>query len=153
KDEKRAEYIVQRSTLVAVGLSAMLVLALVCGLTWLATAGDKYLPRLLVDRTHTTSLNTSLGAPVVLICATAIAVLWTGRRSVLDQWLSCGCSCDFGNSAYCYACNRAFQSWLLRFAWGRAHHLNGGSCRFACRDGAALCTPRSLKHYAAARAE
>src|SRR5499427_5922262 len=87
KDEERAEYIVQRSTLVAVGLSAMLVLALVCGLTWLATAGDKYLPRLLVDRTHTTSLNTSLGAPVVLICATAIAVLWTGRRSVLDQWL------------------------------------------------------------------
>src|SRR5215510_8506800 len=84
---KRAEYIVQRSTLLAVGLSAIFVLALVCGLTWLATAGDKYLPRLLVDRTHTTSLNNSLGAPAVLICATAIAVLWTGRRSVLDQWL------------------------------------------------------------------
>lgn len=71
----------------AVGLSVALVFVLVCGLTWLTTAGDKFLPRLFLDRTHVAPLNHYVGAFASLACVSALAVLWARRRSVLDQWL------------------------------------------------------------------
>ena len=71
----------------AIGLSVSLIFVLVCGLTWLTTAGDKFLPRLFLDRTHVAPLNHYVGAFASLACVSAFVVLWFRRRSVLDQWL------------------------------------------------------------------
>ena len=71
----------------AVGLSVVIVISLVCGLTWLTTAGDKFLPRLFLDTTHVAPLNHYVGAVASLACVIAFVVLWARRRSVLDQWL------------------------------------------------------------------
>src|SRR4029077_20915472 len=43
KGEKLAEPITQSSILFAVGCSVAMVVSLVCGLTWLATAGEQFL--------------------------------------------------------------------------------------------------------------
>ena len=55
--------------------------------TWLATAGDEFLPRLFLDRTHLAPLVHYVITFELLICAIALAILWVGRRTVLDQWL------------------------------------------------------------------
>ncbi len=67
--------------------SAAIVVGIVCGLTVLATAGDGFMPRLSLDRTHLQPLNHDLGMVSMVICLATIAVLWVRRRSVLDQWL------------------------------------------------------------------
>jgi signal transduction histidine kinase len=72
-----------------------IVVGLVCGLTWLATVGEGFLPRVFVDATHIAPLSHYLIAPLshyliafeVLICVVALAMLWRKKRSVLNQWL------------------------------------------------------------------
>jgi signal transduction histidine kinase len=86
RDEKH-EDVTKASTTFAIGWSVALVFVLVCGLTWLATAGDEILPRLFRDQTHLTPISHYLGGLTALTCASAITVLWIRRRSVLDQWL------------------------------------------------------------------
>jgi signal transduction histidine kinase len=85
KDEKAPAS--QTSTLHAVGWSVVLVCALVCGLTWLTTVGEPLLPQLFVDAIHLTPFNHYLLMFGLLICASALALLWARRRSVLDLWL------------------------------------------------------------------
>ena len=87
KDEKPEKSYTHTSSLFAFGWSVAIVLSLVCGLTWLATAGDEFLPRLLLDRAHLAPLSTYIVEFNLTICAIAGAVLWVRRRSVLDQWL------------------------------------------------------------------
>jgi PAS domain S-box-containing protein len=69
--------------------SVALVLALASGLTLLATAGHDYLPVLFAGRIGRVSpLPTQGVAPItMLVCVSALAVLWLRRRSRLDQWL------------------------------------------------------------------
>lgn len=89
KDQKPAEPVTQASTLAAIGWSVAIVSGLVCGLTWLAIAGDRFLPRLVApDRVHASPLLSYFVACMALICVTALAVLWVRRRSVLDQWVT-----------------------------------------------------------------
>jgi signal transduction histidine kinase len=71
----------------AITRSAGIVVGVVCGLTVLATAGDEFMPRLSLDRTHLQPLNHDLGMVSMVACLAAIAALWVRRRSVLDQWL------------------------------------------------------------------
>jgi hypothetical protein len=71
----------------AIGWSMMIEFSLVCGLTWLATAGDDFLPRLALDSTHIAPLALYTAAINSLISALALALLWIRRRSVLDLWL------------------------------------------------------------------
>jgi signal transduction histidine kinase len=87
KDEKREQSYTHASVLPVFGWSVAIVFSLVCGLTLLATVGDEFLPRLLLDRTHLAPLNSYVIAFSLCICATAYIVLVIGRRSVLDQWL------------------------------------------------------------------
>ena len=87
KDEKPEKSYTHTSSLFAFGWSVAIVLTLVCGLTWLATAGDEFLPRLALDRAHLAPLSTYIVEFNLMICAIAGAVLWVRRRSVLDQWL------------------------------------------------------------------
>jgi PAS domain S-box-containing protein len=62
-------------------------LAVACGLTLLATAGNNYLPVLFADRLDFTPAARAAGASTMLLSASAVAVLWLRRRSLLDQWL------------------------------------------------------------------
>jgi signal transduction histidine kinase len=87
KGKKIAEAVAPTSSRSVIGRSVALVLALVCGLTLLTTAGDAYMPRLFVDRVSITPLNYPVSAIVTLVCVTALAVLWLRRSSLLDQWL------------------------------------------------------------------
>jgi len=86
KDE-RHEQSISHSTLPAIGWSVAVVVGLVCGLTWLAIAGDKFLPPLFVDRTHPSQTGHYIAMSMIVICACALVALWIRRRSVLDLWL------------------------------------------------------------------
>lgn len=87
KDKKRAKYTVQGSIRSKIGWCVAITFSVVCGLVWVTTAGDRFLPRLFLDTTHLSPLGAYSPAFVLLICALALAVLWTRRRSVLDLWL------------------------------------------------------------------
>jgi signal transduction histidine kinase len=86
-EEKRAKPISEASTLPAIGWSVTSVLGLVCGLTWLATAGETLLPPIILDKTRISPLVIYPISFAMLISAAALAVLLARRRSVLDQWL------------------------------------------------------------------
>jgi signal transduction histidine kinase len=87
KDEKLTEPITQSSTLFAVGCSVAIVVSLVCGLTLLATTGERFLPRVFLDSTHIAPLTHYVVGFEVLISVVVLAMLWGQQRSVLDQWL------------------------------------------------------------------
>jgi signal transduction histidine kinase len=77
----------QQSTRTAVATSVAAVIAIVLGLSWLATAGDQYLPRLFLDRSRQTPAAAFFSGLVFLLSAVALLMLWFRRRSVLDLWL------------------------------------------------------------------
>jgi signal transduction histidine kinase len=85
KGEK--EPITQSSIPFAVSCSVAIVVGLVCGLTLLATAGERFLPRIFLDGTHLAPLSHYVVAFEVLILVVVLATLWGKQRSVLDQWL------------------------------------------------------------------
>jgi signal transduction histidine kinase len=45
------------------------------------------MPQLALDRVNIAPLNHVVGGVAMLLCASALALLWVRRRSVLDQWL------------------------------------------------------------------
>jgi signal transduction histidine kinase len=87
KDEKPTEPGTQPLTPFSVSWSVTIVVCLVCVLTWLATAEERFLPRLLLDGTHFTPLASYLLTLEALVCVMALAMLWGKPRSVLDEWL------------------------------------------------------------------
>jgi signal transduction histidine kinase len=70
-----------------IAMSIGAVIALVCGLAWLATAGETLLPRLLPDATHVTLWGQYLTGSLVALGAVALVLLWPRSRSSLDLWL------------------------------------------------------------------
>src|ERR1700751_652045 len=87
RDEKLTEPSAEVPTAFAVRWSVVIVVGLVCGLTWLVTAGEGFLPRVFLDATHIAPLSHYLIAFEVLICVVALALLWRKKHSVLNQWL------------------------------------------------------------------
>jgi PAS domain S-box-containing protein len=87
RDEKFDLGPAQPSLRAVIVRSITLVVALVCGLTLLATTGNDYLPVLFADRVDFTPAARAAGASTMLVSASAVAVLWLRRRSVLNQWL------------------------------------------------------------------
>jgi signal transduction histidine kinase len=76
----------------AISWSVVIVIAMVCGLTLLATTGETFLPRVLLDRTQVNlGIRPLYGGSLLLLCAVALALLWRRRRSVLDLWLMVLC--------------------------------------------------------------
>src|SRR5579875_1777610 len=68
---------------------ALGALALVAVLTWIATAGEPLLPRVMDNATERASRFPYLTGSVWLLTAVALATLWTRRRqSVIDLWLA-----------------------------------------------------------------
>jgi signal transduction histidine kinase len=78
----------RRAAVFSIGWSVAIVTALVCGLAWSTTAGERFLPALFSDSTRhiQTPLYTSIPL-ILLISVFALALLWVRRRSVLDYWL------------------------------------------------------------------
>jgi len=90
-NEKSEPGLARGSSLASIVRSIVLVLALVCGLVLVATAGSAYLPAIFADRTRGIPANVFADylppAITILVCLSAFAVLWFRRHSVLDQWL------------------------------------------------------------------
>jgi signal transduction histidine kinase len=87
RKEDRAKHMSETSKRPAIGWSVANVLGLVCGLTWLATAGSTLLPPIILDATHISPLVIYPISFTMVIAAAALVVLAARRRTVLDQWL------------------------------------------------------------------
>jgi signal transduction histidine kinase len=71
----------------AIGLSATIVIILVCGLVWIATAQEMRLPIILGGDGHLSPFGEFANGFLLLLGALALAAVWVRRRSVLDLWL------------------------------------------------------------------
>jgi signal transduction histidine kinase len=85
--ERPSSYLRQVSPRFAIGGAVAIVIGLLCGLTWFATAKVGLLPRLFVDIINMTPTLFWVGVLNTLLNVLALGLLWQRRRSVLDQWL------------------------------------------------------------------
>jgi signal transduction histidine kinase len=75
-----------------VSWSVTVVIALMCAVTWISTAGESSLPRLFLDYRHVNHTPALIFSGVLFTLDTAALVaLWIRRRSVLDLWLMVVC--------------------------------------------------------------
>ncbi len=88
KDTSRSSTTNLGSASKAIGWCVAIIVALVCGLTWVAIVGSSVLPPFFSDSTrHVRSYLYILIPLILLVGFLALAVLWVRRRSVLDYWL------------------------------------------------------------------
>jgi signal transduction histidine kinase len=87
KDADPAKRLWRGSAGAAILLSVAMTAALVCAATFVVTAGDALMPRLLLDTVHLSTLWFYAGGFMALLNVLALIVLWVLRRSVLDLWL------------------------------------------------------------------
>ena len=88
KDADSSDAAKRHSIAFAIGWSAAVVTALVCGLTWVAITREWLLPALFSDSTQHIRTGLDIVIPLILLIGmSAIAALWVRRRSVLDYWL------------------------------------------------------------------
>jgi PAS domain-containing protein len=87
KKEPRA-LVLHGSSRTAVAASIVIVIAIVLALTWIAVAGDAYLPKLLLNRREATVSLRHVSVLLLLPNAFALLMIWFRGRSVLDLWLT-----------------------------------------------------------------
>jgi signal transduction histidine kinase len=75
------------STQSTIAWSIVLVVGFVLGITWLTTAGDRFLPSLMSGDYYSNVVVYVANPLAIAIAAIAFAVVWFRRRSVLDYWL------------------------------------------------------------------
>ena len=75
------------SPLPAIGLSVVIVVAMVCAFTWLVTAGEQFIPRLFSDELRLAPMGHYVTAVNLVMSLAALALLWRGCNSMLDLWL------------------------------------------------------------------
>jgi signal transduction histidine kinase len=82
-----------RSPAVTVGSSIAVVVAAVCGLTWMTIAGESFLPTLVLPGGVGLApiISPLLSCTIIVLAGSALVLLWTRRRSVLDLWLMVVC--------------------------------------------------------------
>jgi two-component sensor histidine kinase len=88
KSETRAEDAFQPSAWRSVWWSLLIIIGLVCALTWVVTAGESYLPRILSDDFNLTPLANVLAGLMFAMCLLALVLLGIRGNSVLDLWLA-----------------------------------------------------------------
>jgi signal transduction histidine kinase len=92
KDEVSGATMPQRSPVTVIAASVTTVIAIVCGLTLIATAGEWLLPSLLLDSINADQSRVRLiGSCILFLSVVALALLWVKKRSVLDLWLMVMC--------------------------------------------------------------
>jgi signal transduction histidine kinase len=87
KDADRAKYASERTPQAAIGLSITVVLVLVCVLTWIATAQEMHLPRILDYDGRLTPFGLFANAFLLFFGVVALVQVWARQRSVLDLWV------------------------------------------------------------------
>jgi len=87
KDADPTKRLWQGPVHVAILSSVAVTAGIVCAATFLVTAGDELLPRIMLDPVHLSALWPYIGGCTALLSVLAIIVLWARRRSVLDLWL------------------------------------------------------------------
>jgi signal transduction histidine kinase len=87
KDREPGALVLPGSSRTAVAVSVAVSIAIVFALTWIATTGEPYLPKIFVDRTRSAVSLRYIGGLLLLLNAVALFLLWLRRRSVLGLWL------------------------------------------------------------------
>ena len=75
------------SSRTAVAVSVAVSVVIVFALTWIATAGEPYLPKIFLNRARATVSIHYVGALLLLLNAIALLLLWLRQRSVIGLWL------------------------------------------------------------------
>jgi two-component sensor histidine kinase len=88
KIETRAGDAFQLSAGRAIWWSLLIIIGLVCALTWVVTAGESYLPRILSNDFNLTPLANLLAGLMFAMCLLALVLLRNRGNSVLDLWLA-----------------------------------------------------------------
>jgi signal transduction histidine kinase len=70
-----------------IGWNIAIVIGLVCGITWLTTAGNEFLPSLMRDSINPSPLARIVTSLNTFTCVLALALLYSRRRSLLDLWI------------------------------------------------------------------
>jgi signal transduction histidine kinase len=96
--------LVSRGSRTGVAASTAVSIVIVITLTWIATAGEPYLPKLFVDKTRAAVSLRYVGALLLLLNAVALLLLWLRRRSVIGLWLMV---------VLCGSMANAFVGWTL----------------------------------------
>jgi signal transduction histidine kinase len=91
KDEKSP---VRHSAGSAIVGTVMVVVGLVCLLTWIATAKEQFLPVLFTDAMKFSPLTSYVVGTDLFLSMLALILLWKRSRSILDLWL-CVAICAF----------------------------------------------------------
>jgi signal transduction histidine kinase len=87
KDADSGKTISEGSPLAALAGGAAVVMILVCGFTWIATAQEIHLPRILDDGGHLTDFAMLANWILIFLGGVALLAVFARRRSVLDLWL------------------------------------------------------------------
>src|SRR5712671_3386300 len=87
KEAGPAKQFWQGSSGAAILSSVAMTAAIVCVATFLVTAYDPLLPRLMLDTSRVSALWYYAAGSMTLLSVLALIVLWIRRRSVLDLWL------------------------------------------------------------------
>jgi signal transduction histidine kinase len=87
KNKEPGALVSHGSTRTGIAASVAASIAIVFALTWIATAGEPYLPKLFLDRSRAAVDLRYIGALLLLLNALALLLLWLRRRSVLGLWL------------------------------------------------------------------
>ncbi|HEY1435980.1 MAG TPA: MASE4 domain-containing protein, partial [Casimicrobiaceae bacterium] len=87
KNQAPENRVSHKSARAAVAISVAVVIGMVLGLSWLATAGEEYLPKLFLDRSRQAPAAAFFSGLVLLVSIVALLMLWFRQRSVLDLWL------------------------------------------------------------------
>ena len=87
KDEGQTKHARRMSIRSSICLSVASAVTLVCGLAWLAIAGERFLPPMTTDSTHFGPWKNLTLATMILSCLAPLLLLFVRRRSVLDLWL------------------------------------------------------------------
>jgi signal transduction histidine kinase len=72
----------------AIAASVAIVIAIVLALTWIATAGESHLPKIVWTGDQPPANLQHVGTLLLLFAAAALLLIWSRWRSVLDLWLS-----------------------------------------------------------------
>jgi signal transduction histidine kinase len=106
------------STRTGIAASVAVSIAIVFALTWIATSGEPYLPKLYLDRSRAAVDLRYIGALLLLFNALALLLLWLRRRSVLGLWLIVVLCGSIGNALVGWILNPGRFS--LAFYTGRS---------------------------------
>jgi signal transduction histidine kinase len=71
----------------SIGLCVAIVIATVCGATWVAVAAKDVMPKIFLDEVHVSPFAQNIGVMIMALSGLALAILWSRPRTVLNLWL------------------------------------------------------------------